>query len=400
MLSRYYGLSALGVFTIMSTGATLAAIIAGGGYGTAFLREASRLNATAERGHIAELYRAVGRRLVVRLPLQFILCVAAGFLYSSLVRPLGVAAVLMLSLPVVFLPLITLSSEYFKAIKRAEISVLLNPGVAALLTGCFVLLTASVVASADATSPVRAYGAYVISCAVVCLLGWLLVRAVAKPAIRSSSLDIVRNESTIASSRADYFRAQLYTFFSFSGLFLVAGLSLDESQIGIVRLAERIAAPMALALSVITPLIASDLAGTYARGDIASVRRIVRRTGNVCLGFAVTFATAVIVYIDEIAAASGVETAEVFVPVIVIMVGSAVNLACGPLGTVLNMTRHECDVKRISLITLCASLVFTQMALLVAGIVGFSVALAFSYCLKNALMLVVYRRNFGKEQAK
>jgi len=397
VLSRYYGVGVLGAFTIMSTGAALAVIVAGGGYGTAFLREASRLNATEKSRRIGTLYRTIALRLAVRLPLPLVACIGAGLLYSSTIDSLGVGAVVLLSLPILFLPWLALSCEYFKAVKRAEVSVLLNPGLAALTTGGCVLVAGVVLAPPDVPPPVGVYTAYALSCAAVCLLGWWLVMARTRDSVPRSSPDVVPSMLVVTSSRSDYLRAQLYTFLSFSGLFLFAGLSLDEEEIGIVRLAERIAAPMALALSVISPLIASDLAGSYARGDVGNVKRIVRRTSKLCTAFAVVFTLAVVVFIGEIAAASGVQTSDVLVPVLVIMFGGAINLACGPLGTVLNMTRHEGEVKRISLVTLCASLLFTQLALFVAGTLGFAVALAFSYCLKNALMLHVYRRSFAGE---
>lgn len=175
---------------------------------------------------------------------------------------------------------------------------------------------------------------------------------------------------------------------------LMVGLVADETSTAFYRVAERMAVLVSLPLVVLNAVIASGVVRSHAAGDRTTLMTLVRRARSVALAGAIPLGLVIIVFGDEIIGAMfGSEYVDGSrVPLVILVLGQWINVACGSVGLVLSMCGHEKIVLREQALALGMAGVSLPPVIVVAGVTGASVVMAVALALWNLRLLGAMRR--------
>lgn len=394
VLTRVAGIEILGAFTILTTICSSMIIFAKGGYDTAYLREGSRIIDDGHCDDRARVFKNVINCVFSNSLLAFLITIFFCVVYIFVSTNFSFLGGLLIATTVISFSLTALCAEYFKAKSRAEIAILFGPGTVSLVAA-FLLYALHVNFQQLVAYSTLIGGVYSFSGVVVLIIALLVVskdKVIASVGVNNSLVpqDIEKNMRHINASKGDFFWSQLYTFMGFGGLFLIAGVLFDGSDVGLIRLAERLAAPVALILSIVNPLIASKLSRFYQQERLTELIRLVRATGIICSALAVVLVVLGGLYSTQLVQSLGLGSDDVTSVLMIMLFGNGINLAFGPLGLVLSMTNHEKELRKISRLNMKLAIVSAILFGLAFGAIGFCSALSLSFFLKNALMYRVY----------
>ncbi|EMI54327.1 membrane protein [Rhodopirellula sallentina SM41] len=398
-ITEFATIESLGLFTVLQSGLTFMGLLARGGMGVAYLRAGSRMQLREDLVSLHLVFGIVRNCMVRRgVVLGGIGALAFwGYLQFSSVS--GAYVGLFFGACVPASVLLALASEHFKSKSLVDVSLMLTPGVVALLTASTILALTRFEVFAGLVPLWLIVVVYICVYWAVALSALLMVQWVESRCIRKSSCDHAAEElrkitREIQTAGPRFLAIQLLTYGTFGGLFLLAGFFFDGKELGVVRLSERLATPVMLVLSIVNPLIAAPLAQLYGEKKIDQLKLLVWSVSRVCVGLAVLLVLINLAFIDWFLA-DWVNAGLVSVPlVVVVLLGNAINLACGPLGMVLSMANQEKMLERISLCTMVVTVVLCCLMTFLFGPVGFCLAIAISYSTKNLLMYRVYKKVF------
>ena len=176
---------------------------------------------------------------------------------------------------------------------------------------------------------------------------------------------------------------------------LLLGHFLEEDQVGIYRVAFRMAAVVTLVQAAVNSYAAPLFAERHASGDDKGLRAILRQTTRLNVAFSLP---AFVILV----AAPGWWMGwfgEVFVTgsacLVWLSLGQVVNALCGPVMYLLNMTGHERSAQRILWFAAFCNLVLNAGAIPRFGITGAAVSTALSMVLWNVAAAFAVKRLLG-----
>jgi len=176
---------------------------------------------------------------------------------------------------------------------------------------------------------------------------------------------------------------------------LLLGHFLEEDQVGIYRVAFRMAAVVTLVQAAVNSYAAPLFAERHASGDRAGLRAALRQTTLLNVAFSVlAFGVLVAVpgwwmgWFGEAFVAGA--TCLVW-----LAAGQVVNALCGPVMYLLNMTGHERPAQRIVWVAALVNLGLNLWAIPRFGIEGAAVATAMSMALWNVAAALAVKRLLG-----
>ena len=176
---------------------------------------------------------------------------------------------------------------------------------------------------------------------------------------------------------------------------LLVGHFLEEDQVGIYRVAFRMAAVVTLVQAAVNSYAAPLFAERHASGDRAGLRAALRQTTLLNVAFSVP-AFGVLVAAPTWWMGWFGEAFEAGATCLVwLAAGQVVNALCGPVMYLLNMTGHERPAQRIVWAAALVNLGLNLWAIPRFGIEGAAVATALSMALWNVAAAVAVKRLLG-----
>ena len=176
---------------------------------------------------------------------------------------------------------------------------------------------------------------------------------------------------------------------------LLVGHFLEEDQVGIYRVAFRMAAVVTLVQAAVNSYAAPLFAARHASGDRAGLRAALRQTTLLNVAFSVP-AFGVLVAVPAWWMGWFGEAFEAGATCLVwLAAGQVVNALCGPVMYLLNMTGHERPAQRIVWVAALGNLGLNLWAIPRFGIEGAAVATALSMALWNVAAAVAVKRLLG-----
>ena len=252
--------------------------------------------------------------------------------------------------------------------------------------------------------------------AVACMggLGWNIVPSYAASLVASALLGAVLlsmalpkgTEKSSALSSEWGWRPMLRTGWPMllgSAMFLVMswtdtlllGHFLEEDQVGIYRVAFRMAAVVTLVQAAVNSYAAPLFAERHAAGDRAGLKSALRQTTLLNVAFSVPAFVALVAVPAWWMGWFGDAFVIGATCLVWLAVGQVVNALCGPVMYLLNMTGHERQAQRIVWIAAIGNLAMNVWAIPRFGIEGAAVATAFSMALWNVAAAVAVKRLLG-----
>ena len=386
-VSRHEGPAAYGRFELALTVLTIAALAARLGLDGVLVKW---MAASKVKGEEGVQRRLVGRvMLVTGLLAAPLLAVLMWVASPSLTSWLG-DETLVQTWPWVAagVPILTVwgvSAEALRGLSRMKSHALLQPGiVAAGAVVCMLGLGWNIVPS------------YAASLVASALLGAaLLVTALPKGAGQPSALSSEWGwRPMLRTGWPMLLGSAMFLVMSWTDTLLL-GHFLEEDQVGIYRVAFRMAAVVTLVQAAVNSYAAPLFAERHASGDRAGLKSALRQTTILNVAFSVPAFVALVAVPAWWLGWFGDAFVVGSTCLVWLALGQVVNALCGPVMYLLNMTGHEREAQRIVWIAALGNMGMNVWAIPRFGIEGAAVATAFSMALWNVAAAVAVKRLLG-----
>jgi O-antigen/teichoic acid export membrane protein len=387
LLARLIGVAGVGLYFLAITVVDIGATISRLGLENAGLRFASIAYSQGDRGTLAALYRrsmglAFGAGIVVALPVWLIV--------SHL--PLGGdrAPELRAEFPLLVfalapLALLIIQAEFLKGVGASSIGTFAHAVVPPLLllTGSIALwlLNAATLHSIFLTYVIVALVSMIHAVAV---WNWRLpgiwrergafdtrrLLRTSMPVLLVTSMNLVMGWTDI----------------------LVLGIWADAKEVGIYGISMRIALLTAFVLGAINVVVAPQFAALHAEGNVTALRRLAQQSAFWTSVAAAPALLALMLVPDLILQLFGPQFKEGAWALRILALGQFVNLATGPVGTLLLMTGHEKLMRNNVAASAALNLLGNLILVPSYGAVGAAASTALSLSFMNIVSWITVRK--------
>jgi O-antigen/teichoic acid export membrane protein len=177
---------------------------------------------------------------------------------------------------------------------------------------------------------------------------------------------------------------------------LILGFFVPDAEIGIYRVAAQISVSASFGLQAVNLVVAPHFTALYAKGDRARLQRLVtasaRVIGAINVGITLAYVLLGRLFLELI---FGPAYLGAYTPLLILLVGQAVNSATGSVGMLLNMTWHERDTAKGLAVSAILNVALNLLLVPLLGIVGAAVATAGALITWNVLLWRAVRRRLG-----
>jgi O-antigen/teichoic acid export membrane protein len=351
-IARLLGADLTGLYFLGTTSVTVASTVGRVGLDNSVVRFAAPAAATGDLARLRGVFRgslavAVLASTVIAVALYF----AAPLLAERVFSKPGLEDVLeMMALAIVPASVVMLSSNLFRAVKRALASVIAQSGLVPALT---LLLLLAIGAPGALGAASTAYTSASIAAALACLLAWWRFT----PGLGRHAPDFpVR---TLLASSLPLYSASLMTLgMTWFPLFALGAWS-SAGDVGIFGAATRTAAFQGFIVLAINTVAGPRFAELAGARDVERLRTASRDATRLALWSATPPALILIAAAKPIMGVFGPEFTAGAGILVVLVLGQYINVITGPAGQLLTMTGHEHQVRNLRLVALIVNVVLS-----------------------------------------
>lgn len=380
VVARIAGAEGLGRFAVFLSLLGAFAILARYGKDMLLIRAVAWAEGRARAGtSIALLRHGVLRVLVPALVLGGL---ASALLASGWLGAPFPGTVAMMPLALVLLTVLALVAGYAKGRSRPWLAPLFEIGGISLLAACLLgLFALNGVAEAETAITVAFLAA---------LLGLIIIASLMIWVDKPHRLPLPRLDtdqiSDLRAGQLDFTLIALAGFLTQAGSFLLAAPFLSETDLGLLRAAERLALLVSFSVLAINPVIAPGIVRLSRESDAAGLQRLTVKAVMASSGIAACVLVPLLIWPERSLTLMGAEFAPA-VPYLRIMAcAQFLAAAIGPLVMLLNMSGRERASMWINLANLFMALGLIPLSCLVYGPLGFSFAISILVILRVFLI--------------
>lgn len=387
VIARELGADEYGQYVFMVSVLTLLTIPVSGGLPQLLTREVSRFSHSSEWS----LYQGI-----VKAAHIWVLLVSVVFIFifyvikASEVLP-SQGKWTLLGILILMVPLHGLNS-----VRNGTIKGLGFPALAELplqtIQPLLLLLGVGLLAFANMLTPASALWMQVaVTLLTLLIASWLFLRV--RPVLSKKSIPVYRNPLWLKALIPFSLISLVGTFNSQIGIIMLGALGTNESA-GILRIADRAAQFVSLALMIANMVIAPYIAKAYQSNDIEKLQNISRNSSRGAFAIAIVVAIIFIFFGKKIVYITfGVDYSEdAYLPMIILIAGQLFNVAMGSVGVLLAMSGHEKLTLLGQTIGLLSTSILAIILIPIFSEIGAAVAVTFGLVTWNIVMaLLVYR---------
>ncbi len=310
---------------------------------------------------------------------------ATGHLEASLIGPL-----------VVSVPLIFLNSQTwmlrFRLIGLRRV-VLAQWAESVVRPGVFLLAVAALWFGIEGVLDPRAAMGMQVFAAGVALVGMgMMARRVTPAEVASASLEPPQTSAWMRSAFPLLFLMLANTVSSEASV-LVMGSMLEEADVGVFRMAERLTLLLSYTLLALNRAFSPVAASLYAENDLRRLEVTSIRVARIALLVSLPLYIGLVLFGESILDLVSTDFGGGSELLWILGLGQLANVTAGPVGVVLVMSRHESDTAWALCVTALTTVLLNLVGIHYFGVVGAAWATAAGQLLWNSLLLVaVYRR--------
>lgn len=399
LATRQYGMKAYGIFTLAVAALRIALLYGRFGLDNALVRFSAEYESAGRRDFVRKVYT---RSLAAVIPTSAVIALLLYFSAPLLAHRVFQKPALIIALPiisVVVVPgaLMYLNAAFLRGLKFIKsYSFLAN--VAQFLIGAVILLVGGAFLERS-TAPVMAFAFGTGAAALLSFV--LLLQIKKKPVIPKGDLN-VNNSPTEAIGTGSLVKVAFpmlltgsYTFFlQWTGT-LVLGAMRSEVEVGIYGVAVKAAALLTFTLTSVNSIAASKFSECHAAGDKAGLRKVTAYSTRMIFWTTVPLAVIFLAFPGPIMKLFDKTAASGTTCLLILVVGSLMNAAAGPVGTILNMTGHQVAYQNM---VLSGALVNIGLNLLLVprmGIDGSAIAGTVSMFVWNIAAIIYIKKKYG-----
>ena len=389
VLARYLGLAAFGRYSFILSIITLLAIPTRFGLPALIMRETGKALAENDWGRIFDLKQwAYRRTLAISAPLilagSAVLIAFPGMFGVDERLTVGIGLLLVALFPIASIRAAILRGMGEIVGSQLTLQVV-RPVVQLALIGALWVLAMQGREPVPA-SPETAMSANVIGA----LLSWVVGAILLKRLLGRDTRDAVDTKFEVVGWRSSLIALGLanamYILDGQLGVMLLGVIGQDR-DVGLYRVAAQFAMVVAMGYVATNVPITSQIARLWARGEVAKVRRLVRRGSQLAALFALPLALTFILggrWILEVT--FGPEFGAAYIPLVILAVAQMVNSACGSASSLLNMTHHEKYNLASFTIAVMVNIALGVMLIPRFGVMGGAIASGASVIVRNLLL--------------
>lgn len=205
-----------------------------------------------------------------------------------------------------------------------------------------------------------------------------------------------RNSSRVALAHAgDYGITQICQFLIQWGVLLVvAGLG-PPSEVAVLNAALRVAAIINFVLMIFNGVFAPRYANLHKSGSIAELETLARKATRIMTAIALVPFLAIVLFGDVIVLQFGEQYRDALPLLRIVAVAQFLNVLAGPVLNILNMSGHQRDVKRITMVSGLGVLLVSVPVYMAFGLIGMACVIAGGIILNNLLAVFTIKARLG-----
>lgn len=369
-LARIGGSELLGRFTVFITLLGFFAVVARRGQSSLMIRAVSWILHTDGKAAALTLLASAIKRIVV--PSILLGAVGSIVLWSEVLGRPYPGSVVALPFALLMITALSIVGGYARGSARPWLAPLFEMGGISLVTVVLLVVMLAAFKHTPAITVMIAFFA-----AMLLLVGVAVV--LARRDLPRGTKILRSTDSQLDELRRGQIHFTLIAVASFmiqSGMFLLAAPFLSETDLGLLRGAERLALVVSFPVLAINPVIAPRIVRLARGGDATGLRRVALRVVVASSGLATCVLLPLLIWPDRALALLGTEF-EAAAPYLRLMaLTQFLASIIGPLAMVLNMSGREGVSMWINLGTLTLALAIVPLLCLVYGAIGFVVAYA------------------------
>lgn len=391
LLARMLGVEGYGIYAYVYAWVRLLAMPAQSGLPPLIMRETARGLAAEEPERVKGAWYWAGR-VVTALSLLIILGI--GPLLIAWMGGLGALKGQTMAWALVLVPLIALGNLRDGALRGLGRIVAGQVAELTIRPGLFLLLLAGGALVLQRLSAPMAMSFHALASLVAFLVGaWWLGKWT--PATVRRAQPRVESKGWLLSSLI-FALLSGFSVVNNQASTIVLGIFGQPEQVGVFRVAVRVAALASFGLQTVNMVVAPRFARLYTSGDTARLQRVVTGSARVVLAsnmlLTVFFAALGRSFFHWI---FGAEFVASYTPLLILLVGQVINSLAGSVGYLLNMTGHERDTAMGMGIGVVINLILNLVLVPRWGVEGTATATAVSMALWNGLLWWRVRRRLG-----
>jgi O-antigen/teichoic acid export membrane protein len=176
---------------------------------------------------------------------------------------------------------------------------------------------------------------------------------------------------------------------------LLLGTLRGTKEVAIYNIANRMAELLTFMLIAVGVTIAPTVAELWARGEVARMQRVLRKSVRVVAFVSIPLAIGLVIFGRSVLRIFGPEFAQGYKALVILTGGQLVNTLAGSVGLILVMTNHERDVIIAHALSLCLILSLSSVLIPWWGIEGTAIARSASLICWNVLLVFRVHARLG-----
>lgn len=384
------GAGATGVYELAATAFMIITVASRFGLDGALVKYISEYHATRQLGKIRHIY---SRSTVIVLAVSSLLGLIFYFYADELARQFGGRELAeSFRWVAIFTPLFSLfqlNAEAMRGLKlMKEYSLMQNATIMSLAAVFFL----SLYTTGDVG--VQAVQAYCWSILVLTLWSYWLVFRIYRDRLHRSDAEGVDMKNVVKTALPMFISGTLFLVISWTDTLMV-GYFWGDTQVGIYRIAFKIATLITFAQFAINSIAAPMISSYHAGDDLTALKKIMLHIGRLNTLMSTPIFLILIFFPGFVSGMFGTEFTEGSQALVILAVGQLVNALCGPVMYTLNMTGKEKVSQRIMLISAGLNVVLNAILIPTMGIVGAAWATTVSMTVWNIVAGYLVYKYYG-----
>ena len=397
LITSNYGAETFGVFELSLTVLTIAAVFGSLGLGGVLVRFIPEFIAKKAPGHLRKVY---GYALSLALPFSMVLAallyvfsddLALKFGNELLGVPFKVTAFL-----VPFSTWFGINAEAFRGMRRMiEYSILQRGTIILLAIAAFFSFKYFSIELPDNLVPLIAFG--------IGLVLLALISGISIPRRLSQIIPLNSRDKLIEPLEIKPLLIVAFPMLMSTSMFMIMtwtdtimiGYYSDESQVGVYRLAFKVANLVTFTQFAISSIAAPMFSSFFAKNDLAGMKKITKNIGYMNLAISTPIFILLMIFPSFVLDCFGEEFSTGVAPLIVLATGQIINAICGPVMYILTMTGKEKKARNIMIVASVINLALNVYLIPIYGIIGAAYATAISTVVWNVLAVRQIKKEYG-----
>jgi len=173
------------------------------------------------------------------------------------------------------------------------------------------------------------------------------------------------------------------------------GAMVSKTEVGIYNAAYKVATIALVIITAINTVLAPKIATLYSENNIEGIKSEVQKATKIITFLSIPIFVLVIVFRKQFLSIFGAEFVQGEYALIIIAIGLLFNAVSGSVAQILNMTKHQQELKKFTMITVIINIVLNYILIKHFGIIGAAIASLVSNVVLNVLCIVFIKKEFN-----